>query len=362
MNRKDRTLDLVIIGKSILSSYENAQADLYRGLVASLAQLGHRTVFLELEKPGEEKQRDMLRSPYCEVWTYSDTDALLREYSPAIQVADIVLLGSAVVDAPRIAEWMANEANGVKIYYDTDLGRTFNSLEHDNNDGECISCRTIPVFDLYLSTTGGNALERLVKEYGCKRARPLYESVDPYFFYRTDTVKQYDLGFLGQYKPQRAHKLEECLFDPARYTPNRRFVLAGAGYEEVSNYPNNLTYIEYLPEANLVDFYNRQHCTLLLTRHDRLAMGFTPSKRLLAAAACGVPILTDRWAGLDDFFEPLREVYVIEDCHTVLDVLYQTNEMERKHLGSLARERVLAEHTTDRRTQQLLTYWREIAD
>ena len=362
MNKNTRTLDFVIIGKSILSSYRNPQADLYRGLVVSLAQSGHRTVFLENEVPGEHKQRDMLRTPYCDVWTYSDTESLLSEYVSAIQAADIILLGSAVKDAPRIAEWIGENASGAKFYYDTNLARTLDSLENGNKDGACISCATIPIFDLYLSTTGGDALQRLVTEYGCQRARPLYESVDPYFFYRTDTEKQYDLGFLGTKKDGRNSYLEDCLISPAMHTPNRNFVLAGSGYPADTVWPANLTYLEYLPETNLVDFYNRQHCTLILARPDRREMGYTPSRRLLAAAACGVPVLSDNWAGLDTFFEVNREIFLVKDCNSVLNALYQTRELDRKKLGNQARKRVLEEHTTDQRTKQLLKYWAEIMD
>jgi spore maturation protein CgeB len=83
---------------------------------------------------------------------------------------------------------------------------------------------------------------------------------------------------------------------------------------------------------------------------------------LLAAAACGVPILSDNWEGLDTFFEVNREIFLVEDCNSVLDALYHTKEVDRKKLGTLARERVMEEHTTDRRTKQLLQYWEEIAD
>jgi len=351
-----------MIGKSILSSIRYPQADLYRGLVGELAQRGHRTVFLECERPDEKWQRDMLRTPYCDVWTYATTDSLLDEYTPAIEAADIVILGSAVPEAHRIAAWIADKARGVKVYYDTDLARTLASLSNNNSDKECVSCSTVPIFDLYLSTTGGSALDQLMQEYGCRFAKPLYESIDPYFFYRTDVHKQYDLGFIGNFKPERDQHLEELLLQPARHTPNRRFVLAGDHYPPDVDWPDNLTYLEHLPETNHVDFYNRQHCSLVLAREDRRALGFTPSKRLLAAAACGVPILTHHWEGIEQFFEPQREVFLVEDCHQVLDVLYQSNEIDRRRVGDFARERVLAQHTTAHRTDQLLSFWHEIAD
>jgi len=39
-------------------------------------------------------------------------------------------------------------------------------------------------------------------------------------------------------------------------------------------------------------------------------MGHCPSGRLFEAAACGAPILSDWWAGLDEFFTPGVEILV----------------------------------------------------
>ncbi|MEL6391607.1 MAG: glycosyltransferase [Bacteroidota bacterium] len=357
------TLDLVIIGRSILSSFGNPQAELYRGLVGELAQHGHRTVFLERQGIDQEKPRDMLRTPYCEVWTYEDVESLKNDYREAVKSADIVMLGSNVAHSSEISDWIANEANGVKVYYDTDLGKTLRSLNNDNDDLECVSCRTLPGFDLFLSTTGGPVLEQLGTEYKIRCVRPLYESIDPYYYYRTDAIKEYELGFIGQNKPGRMKKLDGLLLEPARLTPNRRFALVGNGYElDATDQPDNLTFVEHLPDTNLVDFYNRMQCSLVVSRDDRSEMGYTPSKRLLVAAACGVPILTDHWTGLDQFLEADRECYVVDNCQEVLDVLYHLDPKVRMRVGAAARERVLAEHTTARRAQQLLQYWEEVAD
>lgn len=360
MNAKRHTLDFVFIGKSILSSFNNPQADLYRGLVGALAHLGHRTVFLEQENPNQRKQRDMLRSPYCEVWTYDETASLFNEYEAAIEVADVVLLGNGVANSSSIAQWIAAKAKGAKVYYDTDLARTFKSLDEDLGFDDCLAAEDIALFDLFLSTTGGNALKRISDEFNCPLAHPLYESIDPYFYYRTDVLKQYDLGFIGNFKQDRDQQLKELLLEPAVRTPNRNFVLAGADYPTDASWPANLRRVEHLPETNHVSFYNRQHCTLVLARPDRAKLGYTPSKRLLAAAACGVPIFSDNWDGLTEFFEPNREIFVITDCHSVLDGLYQSSDFERNQLGNRARERVLAEHTTRQRTKELLAFCRMV--
>ena len=355
-------LDIVIIGRSILSATENPTAELYRGLINELAQRGHRTTFLEWHEPGKKYVRDMLKSPYCEVWTYGSTDQLFEEYRYAIAAADVVRMGSMVQDTNRIAEWIAEEARGVTVYYDTNLSATIDHLHcRQDNTAFCLSADNLRHFNLFLSTTGGPFLENLAKSYDIGFARPLYESVDPYSFYRTDTDKSYDLGFIGNYKADRRELIESMLLTPARTTPNRRFTLAGGGYHDLVR-PRNLTYLEYLPETNLVDFYNRQHCTLVLSRADRRRMGYTPTRRLLAAAACGVPVLTDQWDGIDYFFEPHREVFCVNDEHGVLDVLYGKDEEHRRKLGGEARRRILDQHTTGHRADELLQYLSEVVD
>ena len=59
-------------------------------------------------------------------------------------------------------------------------------------------------------------------------------------------------------------------------------------------------------------------------------LGFCPSGRLFEAAACGVPVLSDRWTGLETFFAPGDEI------------------------GRRARDRALAEHSGDRRAAELV--------
>ncbi len=356
------TLDLVIIGRSILSSYSNPAADLYRGLINELAHHGHRTTFLEPYDFAGIAHRDMLRSPYCEVWTYGDIDTLFEEYLPAIQSADVVMLGTGLAETNRIADWICQEARGLTIYYDTDLGQTAANLADGCTHCNSLSRESIRSFHLYLSTTGGGALEALAAEYEIRCARPLYESIDPFSYYRMDMDKTYDLGFMGNFRRDRRELLDALLLGPARTTPNRQFVLAGDNYPRSLKWPQNLTYLEHLPGTNHVDFYNRQSCNLILGRTDRKLLGYTPSRQLLAAAACGVPILTQDWSGLDSFFADKQDVFCVEDERDVLDILYGTDDSVRRKVGNAARQRVLAEHTTAQRAQQLLSYWDEVAD
>jgi spore maturation protein CgeB len=77
--------------------------------------------------------------------------------------------------------------------------------------------------------------------------------------------------------------------------------------------------------------------------------GWSPSVRLFEAAACGVPIISDWWDGLETFFWPGREI-LVEDT---LYHLARIGPEEARAIGARARSRVLAEHTSEHRADEL---------
>ena len=81
-------------------------------------------------------------------------------------------------------------------------------------------------------------------------------------------------------------------------------------------------------------------------------MGWCPSGRLFEAAACGVPIVSDWWNGLDEFFTPESEILVASSTQDVLAAL-ELDDAQLSRIASAAHERVLAEHTGEKRAQQL---------
>jgi spore maturation protein CgeB len=88
-----------------------------------------------------------------------------------------------------------------------------------------------------------------------------------------------------------------------------------------------------------------------------VAAGWSPSVRLFEAAACGVPVVSDRWDGLDMFFGPDREIVVADDA---TDVLAALDRSELRTVGAAARRRVLAEHTAEHRAAQLEQLVRDV--
>ena len=150
-----------------------------------------------------------------------------------------------------------------------------------------------------------------------------------------------------------------CL-EPARRDPSLRCVVAGPQYPGGIDWPANVERIDHLPPAEHRAFYAAQRFTLNVTRADMVRAGWSPSVRLFEAAACAVPVISDPWEGLDAIFEPGTEILVARSTEDVLTHLAATDDEERAAIGERARRRVLAEHTAERRAEELEAHVEEL--
>ena len=78
--------------------------------------------------------------------------------------------------------------------------------------------------------------------------------------------------------------------------------------------------------------------------------------RLFEAAGCGAAIISDRWAGIETFLVPGEEILLAQSDEEVIRYLREIGESEAKAIGAKAQERVLAEHTAERRAQQFESF------
>ena len=117
-----------------------------------------------------------------------------------------------------------------------------------------------------------------------------------------------------------------------------------------------MTRFEHVGPADHSEFYGVSRFTLNVTRADMVRAGWSPSVRLFEAAACGTPILSDPWDGLDAIFADGRDILVARDGDAVLDALTRMGEPERRALGAAGQARVLAAHTAAHRAAELEGY------
>ena len=345
---KANNLRIVVLGLSLSSSWGNGHATTYRALLSALAARGHDIVFLERNVPWYEDHRDLQSCSYCRLELY-DNLCDLKRYRHLVQAADVVLVGSFVPDGIKVIDWVLEEARGIRAFYDIDTPVTLSSLEDD----KCayLARDQMPFLDLYLSFTGGPILRRLESRYGVKAARVLYCSVDPQLYSPKRTPKRWDIGYIGTYSDDRQVFLQRLLLDVALQLPQKRFVVAGAGYPEWIVWPPNVDRFNHLPPGDHAKFYSQLRWTLNLTRADMIAAGFSPSVRLFEAMACGTPVITDRWAGIEDAFDPANEIIVAETMEDVLACLNAPDKYRQK-IARAGRRRALQSHTAQRRTRE----------
>ena len=101
-------------------------------------------------------------------------------------------------------------------------------------------------------------------------------------------------------------------------------------------------------------FFCSGRATLNVTRSVMARYGYCPSGRLFEAAACGVPLLTDTWEGLDNFFLPGTEILPVCSAEDVFQTL-SLSDKELQSISRAARERTLSAHTGESRVRELET-------
>lgn len=346
---------LVVLGLSLSSSWGNGHATTFRGLLKAFAERGHDVLFLERDMPWYATHRDIADPDYCTLAFYTDL-VDLRRWADEIAQADAVIVGSYVPEGTAVARFVQETAEGVAAFYDIDTPVTLAKLAQ--SDFEYLSPEVIPRYDVYLSFTGGPTLDLLERTYGSPAARALYCSADPAIYAQTGALKRWDLSYLGTYSLDRQPKLECLLLEPARALPQYRFVVAGPQYPADIEWPDNVERIEHLPPADHAAFYSASRFTLNVTRADMIAAGWSPSVRLFEAGACGTPIVSDLWEGIDSLFAPGREILLAQDAEAVISAL---TGADATPMGEAARNRVLAGHTAAHRAAELERHLAEAA-
>lgn len=348
-------MKLVVLGLSITSSWGNGHATTYRALLREFAARGHEILFLERDVPWYRDHRDMPAPPFCRTELYEGVADLQQRFLTEVREADWIIVGSYVPEGVRVGKWVLETARRT-AFYDIDTPVTLAKLERA--EFEYLSPDLIGRYDLYLSFSGGPTLDRL-EAMGSPRARALYCSVDPELYYPEPAAKKWDLSYLGTYSPDRQPTVERLLLEPARGKPDLRCAIAGPQYPETQSWPANVCHIPHLPPAEHRDFYNASRWTLNVTRADMIAAGWSPSVRLFEAAACGTPVISDYWNGLEDFFILGTEILVAESSDDVTNRMVSTAGEEREGIGISAREKVLRHHTAAHRAAELEAYLRE---
>ena len=345
---------VVIFGLTVSSSWGNGHATLWRSLIKAMLRRGYAVTFYEKDAPYYASARDLTALPEGgTLRLYEDFGAIRDEVRRSLRGADLAMVTSYCPDGVQASRMVLEEARGVRAFYDMDTPVTLDALRTEAEVGY-LPAEGLGGFDLVLSYTGGRALEELRTRLGARAVAPLYGSVDPETHHPVAPVEAFraELSYLGTYAEDRQAALTRLFLEPAGRLPERRFLIGGAQYPDGFPWTRNIAFTGHLEPAVHPAFFCSARATLNVTRRAMAEYGFCPSGRLFEAAACGVPLLSDGWAGLSQFFTPGEEILCVDTAEGVLDTLC-LSDVELGRVAEAAQARALREHTADCRVRDL---------
>jgi hypothetical protein len=206
-------------------------------------------------------------------------------------------------------------------------------------------------YDCVLSNSEGG-LARLL-ELGARRAEAIFWAADPEFFAPQAVEKETDVFFYGYGDKFRREWTEAMIGEPSRLAPELDFALGGRDFRGdvgrarlVGDVPFN-TFARAISAARV---------NLNITRGPHATVPVSSTARPFELASCEAAIVSNPHAGIERWFEPGRELVVVESAEEAVAAYRALVEdrAQAEEMGRRARERVLDEHTYARRARQML--------
>ncbi|MGE0717466.1 MAG: glycosyltransferase [Alphaproteobacteria bacterium] len=341
---------MAFFGSSLLSAYWNGAATYYRGLLRDLSDRGWRIAFYEPDAYERQAHRDIDPPDWAEVHVYDATAEAVLAVTAAAVDADVVVKASGVgvFDDLLCERALTMTAPGsLAVYWDVDAPATLADMATSRDHP---LRRSIAAFDLVLTYGGGPPVVSTYRAFGARDCIPIYNALDPttHFPVPPDARFAADLAFLGNRLPDREARVAEFFLDPAARLPGRSFLLGGAGWGD-KPVPANVRCCGHVPTADHNAFNSTPLAVLNIARDSMAQVGYSPATRVFEAAGAGACLITDRWAGIEEFLKPEHEILVARDGHDVERLLAELTPSRSREIGAAARERVLADHTYARR-------------
>ncbi|HEY0785510.1 MAG TPA: glycosyltransferase [Acidobacteriaceae bacterium] len=344
-------MKIFAFGSSIVSSYWNGAATYYRGMYKYLARQGHSITFAEPEAYGRQQHRDGDDFSYVRSLVYKPGTGL-NEMLAMAREADVVVKhsGIGVDDEELELRVLETQTHAVVCFWDVDSPATIARMQGNAADA---FRRAMPRYDAVLTYGGGPEVRRDYVGFGARQYYSIYNGLDPETHHPVpaDASLACDVAFLGNRLPDREARVDELFLRAATLAPGKSFLLGGEGWEG-KPLPGNVRWIGHVPTAE----HNRVNCSAALVmninRASMASSGFSPPTRIFEVAGSGTPLLCDEWPGIDDVFEPGREILVVRSAEDVVRALDRYTRTELRQIGERFLARALRDHTYAQRAAQ----------
>jgi spore maturation protein CgeB len=351
-------MKIFVFGSSIVSSYWNGAATYYRGCYKYLARLGHEITFAEPDAYGRQEHRDAEDVSFVRSLVYQPELGVASMLARA-STADVVIKHSGLgVDDELLEERVLEcSQHSIVIFWDVDAPATIARMQQNPADP---LRRAISRYDAVFTYGGGPEIRDAYLTLGAHAYYSIYNGLDVETHYPAEPEPDLkcDIAFIGNRLPDRELRVEELFLRAAEIAPDKRFLLGGEGWGDKA-LPPNVRWIGHVPTHR----HNAVNCSagmvMNINRSSMAAYGYAPPTRVFEVAGAGACMLCDEWPGIDEFFEPGKEILVIDSPEEVVAEFALHSEDSRRQIGEAFHARALRDHTYARRAKQAEDAFRE---
>lgn len=231
-------------------------------------------------------------------------------------------------DVPASLPNMRGFASGFRIYQGADLAE----------------------YAAFISNSSGG--ESLLRGLGVENVHTVWYAADPDLFSPVAVAAQdIDVLFYGHGREYRADWIERMLALPSRRLPERRFAVRGTNLGDIGR----SRALPYLSFSKLREYACRSKINLCITRSAHASVYGSSSSRPFELSAMGACVVANPYLGLEEWFEPEKEIIVVHSADEAVERyrFLLENESARQAIGAAARRRVLKQHTFRQRAREL---------
>lgn len=243
------------------------------------------------------------------------------------------------------------------FYYDGDVPASLPRFGGFESGFKIYQGADLAEYDGFICNSQGGVFE--LEKMGAKNVSVLYYGADPALFAPLNVKQEIDVFFYGHGSEYRKEWIEAMITIPSKKLANRRFAVRASGLEIDLGQTEKLPYASF---AKLREYSCQSKINLNITRKAHTSLYASSSSRPFELASMGCCIVSNPYKGLEEWFEPKREVLIIKSAEEAIETyewLFK-NSAERRKLGQQARERVLREHTYQHRARELVRILKNI--
>jgi glycosyltransferase involved in cell wall biosynthesis len=212
-------------------------------------------------------------------------------------------------------------------------------------------------FDAFFSNSKGVIPE--LKTLGARNIHALYYAADPELFKPSNLPKSSDVSFFGYGTGLRETWMAAMISKASKKMVRSRFVVGG---NDLRIDFGNASFIGDLSYSAFRNFCYSSRICLNITRLSHASVYASSSARPFELAALGSCIVSNPYLGIEEWFEPGKELVMFRNESEVVSVYQELldSDNEREKMGERARARILKDHTYQKRADELTSVLKKL--